>query len=448
MQRWFPGLLYCGCAIAAWMLGLPTTQAATSRPVVATKLFQRPTPSRITPPTNIPPHIHPEIQPQIAALATQYRLLLQEVQQQQAHIIAEWIKLAEIPAPSRKEQRRARYIIQQMRAIGLHVHQDQVGNVIAVYPGTAKQPRKKIVIMAHMDTVFHEGISHRVRRQGHRLFGPGILDNTIGLINLIVLARMLKKHRVQFHHDLWLVGTVQEEMGLRGAKALFRQHHRDIQMAIALDGGYGGISYGGVGIHWYRIEFHDRARHTLSSMGQPSTTLALARTIQRIYRLRVPRNPPLMQTWYNIGKVGGGHVVNAQAASTWFTVDLRSMNQAQLQHLEQQVFRIARDVAQQSKVRLKIVPLQKTPAIQLPEMHQHPLVRSAQAVLHYLKTSRVQISPFGANDHCVALTYGIPGINIGTTTGAHIHSLQEWADVRYVVRGIQQTFLLTALMAR
>lgn len=384
----------------------------------------------------------------VKRLMQKHKSALQEIRSLHTNVVQTWIQLSEIPAPSKREQKKAAFFARLLREAGLKVSTDAFGNVIGLYQGHGPAPRKKVVLCAHMDTVFDTSVNHKVRRKGTKLLGPGVLDNTVGLVNMVVVARMLKKYNVKLHHDIWFVGTVQEEIGLKGAQHLVKKHKKKIAMMIALDGGYGGISYGGIGIHWYRIEFHGKARHTLSSMGQPSTTLAAARAITNIYKIRVPSKPMMQKTWYNIGRLGGGKVVNAQAKRAWFTVDLRSMSAQQLRQLENKVFARARQAARKTGVTVRIVPLQKMPAVQLRGMRNHKLVQGAAAIFKAQGATKVAIHPFGANDHCAGLAVGIPGINTGTTTGGSIHSLREWAESKHVTKGIQHTYLLTLLVAQ
>src|SRR5947207_9720419 len=88
----------------------------------------------------------------------------------------ELVRVCEIPAPPFKEEARARFIARRFQEIGLsHVRSDDEGNVIAERPGISQQPR--IVISAHLDTVFPERTDVRVRREGVRFHAPGISDN-------------------------------------------------------------------------------------------------------------------------------------------------------------------------------------------------------------------------------------------------------------------------------
>src|SRR6185503_19623342 len=78
---------------------------------------------------------------------------------------AELVRICEIPAPPFKEEARARYIADKFKELGLaQVRSDEEGNVIAERPGLSSTP--KVVVSAHLDTVFPEGTDVRVRRLG------------------------------------------------------------------------------------------------------------------------------------------------------------------------------------------------------------------------------------------------------------------------------------------
>src|SRR5256885_17009116 len=69
-----------------------------------------------------------------------------------AEQVREWIHITEIPAPSRLEDNRARYIEAELRAVGLDsVRRDSIGNLIAVLKGPAGSPG--VAFASHLDTV-------------------------------------------------------------------------------------------------------------------------------------------------------------------------------------------------------------------------------------------------------------------------------------------------------
>ena len=96
---------------------------------------------------------------------------LQSVDARATEIVDEWIHLVEIPAPSTKEQARAKYIRTEMEKLGLiDIRTDDIFNVSGIRKGTGGGPL--VVFAAHMDTVFPEGTNVTVKREGDILRAP------------------------------------------------------------------------------------------------------------------------------------------------------------------------------------------------------------------------------------------------------------------------------------
>src|SRR5205085_3662968 len=125
--------------------------------------------------------------------------------------------------------------------------------VIALRRGSSRGPR--VVVSAHLDTVFPEGTDVKVREKGGRFYAPGIGDDDSGLANLLTMVEHLNRSGVKTIGDLIIVGTVgEEELGdLRGVKALFRDDN-DIDGFISFDGvGVGRIVNHATGSHRYMV---------------------------------------------------------------------------------------------------------------------------------------------------------------------------------------------------
>jgi len=103
-------------------------------------------------------------------------------------IVDEWIRLVEIPAPSRKEQARAQYVRAEMQKLGLaDIRVDDMSNVSGVRKGSGGGPT--VVFCAHTDTVFPEGTELKVRRDGDILRAPGVGDDTSNVIAVLEMFR-------------------------------------------------------------------------------------------------------------------------------------------------------------------------------------------------------------------------------------------------------------------
>ena len=235
-------------------------------------------------------------------------------------ILREWIAITEINAPSGLEQPRAKYIESLLRKYHLDdIHYDSAGNLVAVRRGAGGGP--VIVFDAHLDTVFQPGLQIKATVRNGKIYAPGIGDDTRNIEALLATIRALNEAKLKTKGDLIFVFTVEEETTFKGVNNYVKENKGKIDQYIALDGGYEGFTYAGIGINWYRQHFIGPGGHTRSRTPPYSATLPLARAIERIYQLRVPANP---SSNLNIGMLGGSEVVNAKASDAWFSVDLRS----------------------------------------------------------------------------------------------------------------------------
>src|SRR5437660_4813342 len=163
--------------------------------------------------------------------------------------------------------------------------------------------------------------------------------------------------------DLVFVFTVEEETTFKGVKTYVNENKARINHYIALDGGYEGFTYAGIGINWYRHHFIGPGGHTRSRTPPYSASLPLARAIERIYQLKVPIDP---SSNLNIGMLGGSEVVNAKASDAWFSVDLRSTSNEVIADLEKKIAAILKEEADRVGLTVKTEVISTSPAAVLP----------------------------------------------------------------------------------
>jgi acetylornithine deacetylase/succinyl-diaminopimelate desuccinylase-like protein len=357
-------------------------------------------------------------------------------------ILREWIAITEINAPSSHEQERAKYIEGLLRQYHLDdVHYDSVGNLVAVRKGTGRGP--VIVFDAHMDTVFQPGLQIKATIRDGKVYAPGIGDDTRNVEALLATIRALNEAKVKTRGDLVFVFTVQEETTFKGVSNYVNENKGKIDHYVALDGGYEGFTYAGIGINWYRHHFIGPGGHTRSSTPPYSATLPLARAIERIYKLSVPANP---SSNLNIGMLGGSEVVNAKAADAWFTVDLRSTSNEVMADLEKQIKTILDEEATRAGMTAKTDVISKSPAASIPGHRESYLVRMAEAV-HRVMGFDPPITNAGSNNGNIALLAGISAISTGAGPCDGSHSLAENCEIEPLYNGIKKVILLEAALA-
>lgn len=256
--------------------------------------------------------------------------------------------LTEIPAPPFKEKARAEAFLARAKALGLQAQIDAEGNVVGIRRGTGKGP--KLVVSAHLDTVFPEGTDVTVRIQDGKWFAPGIADDTRGLAVLLSWIKVLNELDVKTVGDLMFVANVgEEELGdLRGMKALFRDH-ADVDGMVGLEPDPGGsITTAGVGSHRHEVSFKGPGGHSYLMFGRvPSAIHAMGRAIAKIGDVRTPTTP---KTTFTVGTVGGGTSVNTIAPDARMAIDIRSVEMPAMLEAERQIMAaIAEGVTEENK---------------------------------------------------------------------------------------------------
>ena len=350
--------------------------------------------------------------------------------------IEDIVTLTQIAAPSFQEEARARAFLTMAEAHGLaNLEIDSEGNVTGIRPGAGNGPL--VCIAAHLDTVFPAGTDLTVRREGTRLFAPGVGDDTRSLAVLLAWLRALDAAGVRMRADLLFVADVGEEGpgDLRGMRHLFQKgRYKDrISTFITVDSpDMDHIATGGVGSKRYRVTFKGPGGHSYGAFGLVNPMFAMADAISRLGHISVPAHP---KTTYSASLTGGGTSINSIPNSVWTEFDLRSESPQELARLEAGFLDLLRQaVAAENAARstrsgavtTEIRKIGDRPAGRTDESSQ--LVRLASAAISAHGFSpRFETSSTDAN---IPMSLGIPAIKIGSGgTGGRAHSLEEWIDV-------------------
>jgi acetylornithine deacetylase/succinyl-diaminopimelate desuccinylase-like protein len=363
------------------------------------------------------------------------------IERNEKNIIEEWCRLTEIPAPSGSEGKRAQYMKDRFQSLGLDkIDIDKAGNVIGIWKGT--EGGKKVVLSAHMDTVF-QGVSDiRVIREGNVLKAPGIGDDTASLINLLWSIGALKQAGFRPKNTYYFLATVEEETGFDGMRAFMDSAEEDFSYVIALDGDLGKVHYGALGFGGGEVIFRGPGAHTMQSRGVPNPNLAVAKTIERIYEIDLPASPIEKWTILNVGMISGGRVRNAVSQQSSFTIDLRSGDQQELEKAQRKIEEICEAVSSETGVEYEIRSDDRSDAHQIPEAKDSALVHTVVDILEYLEVEDVEVDPLGSTEANVGIERGILSVNLGRTYGRYKHSLREEADIDGLFLAMKQIMLL------
>jgi tripeptide aminopeptidase len=380
------------------------------------------------------------------------KALLELARTSEPRAIEDQIRFCEISAPPFKESTRGEALRQVFQQLGLrNVRVDKVGNVLGDRPGAA--PRPRVVLSAHLDTVFPEDVGVRVTREGTVLRGPGIGDDCRGLAVMVSTIRALRQTNVQTPGTLTFVATVGEEgLGdLRGVKQLFKETLAgEIDRFVSIDGGGLGVTNVGVGSVRYRVTFKGPGGHSYAAFGLANPIDALGRAVAKVADFQVPGEP---RTTFNVGRIGGGTSINSIPAEAWMEVDMRSSAPGPLAALDTR-FQKAIDtaVAEENdrwrmprsvtvvKDRVGYRPAGSTPA-------DSGIVRAAEAV-HWALGLPITLNE-SSTDANIPMSLHIPAITIGGGgRGSGAHAASESFDTADSWRGTERALLLALVLAQ
>lgn len=355
--------------------------------------------------------------------------------------------LTEVEAPPFKEQKRAEVFLARMKALGLaDARIDAEGNVVGLRKGSGGGP--KLLVSAHLDTVFPAGTDVRVKERDGKLYAPGISDDVRGLSVMLSWLKVLNDNQVRTVGDLLFVGnTGEEELGnLRGMKRIFADH-LDLDGMVGLEPSPdGSVLVLGTASHRYEVNFKGPGGHSYVAFGQvPSAIHGMGRAIAKIADIQTPALP---KTTFTVGTVSGGTSVNTIAPDARMAVDIRSDEMGPLLETEKKVLAAVDAAAAEENKRWGVSTLSVSnrligdrPGGRTPV--DSPIVEAA--IRSNTAFGRKTLLSGASTDANVPMALGIPAIIIGGggKTGG-FHALGEWIDVTDGWKGAQNS-LLTVL---
>ena len=363
------------------------------------------------------------------------------------------IDVTAIAAPPWGESARSEWLAARFTELALSdVHRDEIGNVFGIRPGTDPNA-PYIALSAHIDTVFPEGTPIEVRRDAGKLYGPGISDNSAGIVALLAIAGALRAAGLTNTAPILLIGNVGEEGegDLRGVRHIYKQPQWSATIAswiVRVGALTDTIIAEGLGSRRYEVTVRGAGGHSWSDFGAANPIVALARMIDRFTRTPVPAVP---KTTHNIGIIRGGTSVNSIPESATMRVDTRSASVEELDRLERALHEAIDHVIPEMTSRKKqelltaeVRVIGNRPAADLPlESQLLKAIRAVDAQLN--NAARTQRASTDAN---IPLSLGREAIAIGAGgSGGGAHTNLEWYDPAGRDLGLKRIMLLTLALA-
>ncbi|MFM9921614.1 M20/M25/M40 family metallo-hydrolase [Variovorax sp. H27-G14] len=244
---------------------------------------------------------------------------------------------------------------------------EKIGRVVrATFKGTGT---KKILLIAHMDTVYTVGMLNKqpFRVEGDKAYGLGIADDKQGIAVITHIVSMLQAMKFKDYGTLTVLINGDEEISSPGARALITRMGTEHDAVMSFEGAYvkdDKLSLATAGIASVTLHVAGKASHAGSA---PELGVnALYELSHQILQMRDLSDPAtgLKMNW-TISKSGTNR--NVIPASATAGADVRVLKVSDYDRIEQQVNeRVKKQLIPEAKVELKFErrrpPLEATDA--------------------------------------------------------------------------------------
>ena len=231
---------------------------------------------------------------------------------------------------------------------------EKIGRVVrATFKGTGK---KKILLIAHMDTVYTVGMLNKqpFRIEGDKAYGLGIADDKQGVAVITHVVSMLQAMKFKDYGTLTVLINGDEEISSPGARALITRMGSEHDAVLSFEGASvkeDKLSLATAGIASVTLNVTGKASHAGSA---PELGVnALYELSHQILQMRDLSDPAtgLKMNW-TISRSGTNR--NVIPASATAAADVRVLKVSDYDRIEQQVNeRVKKQLIPEAKVELK-----------------------------------------------------------------------------------------------
>jgi len=302
---------------------------------------------------------------------------------------------------------------------------------------------ENVLLVGHTDTVHSRGaLAERPwRRDGDRIYGPGIFDMKANCALAIEVLRALEELKIFPQCGITLALTCDEEVGSASGWPLLEKlaKSQDVRCALVMEppAAGGRVKTGRKGTGIFTIKVEGKAAHAgLDPDKGASAILELARQTERLHAL----NQSGSGITVNVGVVRGGTRSNVVAAEAEGEIDVR--------------FSTASEASEVEKILLNLKPIDERVKLFVSGGINRPPLERTEAVLKLFEKARVVAAMLGfelgeaqvggASDGNFLAAMGIPVLDGLGISGDGAHASHEHIEAQDIAR---RGALLAGLLA-
>jgi len=356
-----------------------------------------------------------------------------------------FLTLAAEASPSRRERGVADLVSGRLRALGLHVHEDETGVAIGGDTGNLYCPvgdgDPTLMMAAHMDTVVPQGPLEPYLEDGiFRNRRDTILggDDKAAVAAMLHATELLVEAGIPFP-SYELCFTVAEEVGLLGAKHFVTDEIRSPLGAVFDSSGpVGGITVHAPTQETIHATFQGKAAHAgLEPETGRSAIVGAARAIAAMELGRLDED-----TTANVGIIEGGSAINIVPERCVVRAECRSLDQAKLAGVLAAMVDALQRGATEAGVDVDINLVHEYAGFKL--SGRSSIVRLSKAAVTAAGLRPALVTSGGGSDANVFNVRGIPTVNFDCGMTA-VHTAEESLELEDLVRLCRVVLAMIAL---
>lgn len=312
-------------------------------------------------------------------------------------------------------------------------------NLVATLTGTGSA---RILLMAHMDTVFADGTAaaRPFRIQGERAYGPGVMDDKGGIVIALYALRLLQQLQFTDFKQITLLVNTNEETSSKGSvkliAALAQQH--DVTLNLEPGRAADGLVVWRKGTADLQIDVKGKSAHAgvAPEAGRNAATEAAHQMLQM-----ATLGDNAKKTTVNFTVFHAGERSNVIPNAATVRGDMRATDAAEFDRVEQGMARMAEKKAiAGTEVTTRLVrgmpPMPATPRTEA-------LAARAQAIYDELGLKLTMEGSGGAADANFASGAGAATLDGFGIVGGAIHTEDEYAELNSIA---PRLYLLTRMI--
>ncbi|MBQ3077419.1 MAG: M20/M25/M40 family metallo-hydrolase [Clostridia bacterium] len=357
------------------------------------------------------------------------------IKENEARLVDLIAELTAIPAPSNQEERRAEVLLRMLHEMGGgDAYVDEALNV--VLPMNVDAPGGCTLCLAHIDTVFPDLTPLPVVRDGDRLAGPGVGDDTANVAAMLLWCEYILKNGLTPKEGvIFAFNSGEEGLGnLKGVRRLMETYEGRIRKVWAFDGGYRSIVNHAVGSYRWQVTLKTQGGHSYRHFGRPNAIALLSEVVGALYRMEVPADGS--RTTYNVGHFEGGTSVNTIAQSASMLFEYRSDRAGALAMMDRQFGEVIESFkARGVDIDCRLLGLRPC----MGDVDQKELRRLEAGLCELIRRETGNEPRFEAasTDLNVPYALGVPGLCFGAYRGAGAHTREEYIEISSLPAGMR-----------